>query len=291
MKKNSGIIRRKFLLLEHPSPFAAAKQMEIEQGYLAHSSARDLRIRRKDKSHFLSFRENISSSWEHQEIPLTKAKFEALWPFTEGQRIELNRSFVSMKGLKIKIDSFLGEHAPLKLAEVFFGTAAASKTFEKPDFLGEEVTRQEEYQTAFMALHGAPEPMGMCQVGILPYIFRDKKLHVLLITSSSGNRWILPKGRQEPDMTPHEVAIMEAVEEGGVLGTLRYDLRVRCRMTNGRSLQLYPMKISKLLGTWPEENFRLRRLMPINDALQMIEDPEIVRAMRRLATQLKKQGS
>ena len=58
----------------------------------------------------------------------------------------------------------------------------------------------------------------MCQLGILPYTFIDRRLHLLLITSSSGNRWIFPKGRQEPDMTPHEVAIMEAVEEAGLTG-------------------------------------------------------------------------
>jgi len=289
MKTKKGVIRRKFILLERPPQLKTVQSLEIEQGYLMHSPLRDLRIRRQDKNYFLSFRDKKSSCLEYREMPLTKSKFEAMWSFTEGQRIALVRSFCSLKGIKVKMDSFLGENAPLQLAELFFPTAAANRIFEKPDFLGEEVTRQEEYQTAFMALHGSPETMGMCQVGVLPYIFRDKKLHILLVTSSSGNRWILPKGRQEPDMTPHEVAVMEAVEEGGILGTLRHDMRIRCCMSNGRLLQLYAMKISKLLGTWPEENFRLRRLLPFNDALQMIEDPEIVRAMRRLASQLKKE--
>ena len=289
MKTKKGAIRRKFILLERPPQLKTVRSCEIEQGYLMCSPLRDLRIRRQNKKYFLSFRDKKSSSLEYKEMPITKAKFDALWPFTEGQRIALVRSYCAIKGLKIKMDSFLGEDAPLQLAELFFPTAVANRAFKKPDFLGEEVTRQEEYQTAFMAHHGAHEPMEMCQVGILPYIFRDKKLHVLLVTSSSGSRWILPKGRQEPDMTPHEVAMMEAVEEGGILGTLRHDLRIRCRMSNGRLLQLYAMKISKLLGTWPEENFRLRRLLPFDDALQMIEDPEIVRAMRRLASQLKKQ--
>jgi 8-oxo-dGTP pyrophosphatase MutT (NUDIX family) len=128
----------------------------------------------------------------------------------------------------------------------------------------------------------------MCQLGIVPYTFIDRRLHLLLITSSSGSRWIFPKGRQEPDMTPHEVAVMEAVEEAGVLGTLRQDLRTRCQMADGRHLQLYAMKISKLLKSWPEENVRRRRLFPFSDALEMLEDPGLNKAVRKLAASVNK---
>ena len=89
-------------------------------------------------------------------------------------------------------------------------------------------------------------------------------------------------------MTPHEVAVMEAVEEAGVLGTLRQDLRTRCQMADGRFLQLYAMKISKLLKSWPEENARRRRLFPFRDALEMIGDPGLAKAVRRLAVAINK---
>ena len=89
-------------------------------------------------------------------------------------------------------------------------------------------------------------------------------------------------------MTPHEVAVMEAVEEAGVLGTLRQDLRTRCRMADGRFLQLYAMKISKLLKSWPEENVRRRRLFPISDALEILGDPGVSKAVRRLAASINK---
>jgi hypothetical protein len=89
-------------------------------------------------------------------------------------------------------------------------------------------------------------------------------------------------------MTPHEVAIMEAVEEAGVLGTLRQDLRTRCRMADGRPLQLYALKISKLLKSWPEETVRRRRLFPFSDALEMIGDPGLAKAVRRLGVAINK---
>ena len=190
----------------------------------------------------------------------------------------------------MKVDCFSGPHAPLQLIEVFFPTRQASRAFKKPSFFGEEVTGCEKYDTEEMALHGVPEPSEICQIGVLPYLMKQGKLQVLLVTSSSGNRWIIPKGHQEPDMTSHEVAMMEAVEEGGVLGTLHQELHLRCQMSNGRFLQLYAMKISKLLNSWPEEHLRVRRLVPLMEALRLIDDPEMKRAVKLLAVKLKKKG-
>jgi len=286
--KNTGPIRRKFLITMLPEQMRKSRGVEIEQGYVVKERGQELRVRREANRYYLSARDRSRRLVTGQEIRITKGQFEKLWPFTLGQRITRVRHLMRVGRLRMKIDEFTGEHAPLRLAEVFLPDSAASRSFKKPDFLGEEVTRRDEYQTAEMAIHGPPEPSGMCQLGILPYTFIDRRLHLLLITSSSGSRWILPKGRQEPDMSPHEVAVMEAVEEAGVLGTLRQDLRTRCQMTDGRHLQLYAMKISKLLKSWPEENVRRRRLFPLSDALEIIGDPGVARAVRRLAIAINK---
>lgn len=288
MTKSTESIRRKFIFDSPPSLLATKPGVEIEQGYIVRERGRELRVRREANLYYLSSRDRSGPDVVGQEIRITKGQFEKLWPFTLGQRITRVRYVIKLDRFRMKIDEFAGEHAPLRMAEVFFPNAETSKAFKKPDFFGEEVTRREEYQTAEMAIHGAPEPSGMCQLGILPYIFKDRRLHLLLITSSSGNRWILPKGRQEPDMTPHEVAAMEAVEEAGVLGTLRQDLRIRCQMADGRFLQLYAMKISKLLKSWPEMNVRRRRLFPLSDALEIIGDPGVSKAVRRLAIAINK---
>jgi CYTH domain-containing protein/ADP-ribose pyrophosphatase YjhB (NUDIX family) len=288
MSKKQIPVRRKFLVVSAPAQLARARGSEIEQGYVVRERGQELRVRREGRSHYLSARDRTGRSVTGQEIRITKGQFDKLWPFTEGQRISRIRHMMKLGRLRMKIDEFTGDHAPLRLAEIFFPDADSARSFKKPDFLGEEVTRRDEYQTAEMAIHGAPEPSGMCQLGIVPYTFIDRRLHLLLITSSSGSRWIFPKGRQEPDMTPHEVAVMEAVEEAGVLGTLRQDLRTRCQMLDGRHLQLYAMKISKLLKSWPEENVRRRRLFPFSDALEMLEDPGLTKAVRRLAAAVNK---
>ncbi|MBM3857126.1 MAG: hypothetical protein FJ390_04095 [Verrucomicrobia bacterium] len=288
MKKPHEPIRRKFILLKTPPALFKLKGVEQEEGFVVSSSLRDLRLRRSHKNYFISFREKQASLFHSKDIKMTKANFEELWPFTEGRRIKSKRYLFRLKNWKAKVDCFSGEHAPLQLIEVFFPTQQASRTFKKPSFFGEEVTKCEKYDTEEMALHGVPEPLGMCQVGVLPYLMKRGKIQLLLVMSSSGNRWIIPKGHQEPDMTQHEVAMMEAVEEGGVLGTLQHDLRLRCQMSNGRFLQLYAMKISKLLDSWPEDHLRLRRLVPLAEALKLIDDPELIRAIKRLAAELKK---
>jgi len=285
MKRIAGPIRRKFILPQAAAALPGKGRescVPIDQGYVVRERGRELRVRSVGGDHYLSSRDRTGPSVTGEEIRITKGQFLKLWPFTVGQRISRKRRITKLGRLRMKVDEFIGEHAPLRLAEVFFPNAALSKAFKKPDFFGEEVTLRQEYQTAEMAIHGVPEPSGMCQLGILPYTFKDRGLQLLLITSSSGSRWILPKGRQEPDMTPHEVAVMEAVEEAGVLGTLRQDLRMRCQMVDGRYLQLYALKISKLLKNWPEMNMRRRRLFPVGEALEMIGDPGVVKAVRRL---------
>lgn len=285
MKAKNDLLARKFLVLKKPPECATSKSIEIEEGYFLPHPQRGLHLRRVSRKYFLICKENKECAAPQESI-LTKAQFDLLWPFTQGQRVFFKRSIFSIARVKIIVDSFLGEHAPWVFAEVVFPTVAESQAFELFDFLGEEVTFRQEYETMSMAMYGALEPKGIDQVGILPYMIKDGKLQVLLVTNSSGNRWILPKGQQEVGMTPHEVALMEGVEEGGVLGAIRNDVRLRIQMSDGRSLQIYAMKISKLLGSWPEERVRLRRLLPISDALKLIEDRKIRLAMKHLGSLL-----
>lgn len=288
MKKKHEPIQRKFILLKLPPALLNVRGVEEEEGFIVSSSLRDLRLRRSHKSYFISFREKQVSLFHNKEIKITKSHFEALWPFTEGKRIKSKRYLFRLQNRKAQVDCFAQEHAPLQLIQIFFPTVQASRSFKKPTFFGEEVTSSESYDTEEMALHGIPADPGICQIGVLPYLMKRGKLQLLLVTSSSGSRWIIPKGHQEPEMTQHEVAMMEAAEEGGVLGTLRHDLHLRCQMSNGRFLQLYAMKISKLLSSWPEEHFRVRRLVPLGEALKLIDDREMSRAVKAMAIELQK---
>ena len=58
------------------------------------------------------------------------------------------------------------------------------------------------------------------QFAALPVMETGGTLHVLLITSRTKQRWIIPKGHPEKGMRPAAVALLEAREEAGVAGTI-----------------------------------------------------------------------
>ncbi len=285
MKVHSSLLRERFLVVKKPLGFATLPSVQIEEGYFLSPSERTYSLRSQGGQFFLILEEKKRKSLQ-RAMELTEVQFKALWPLTQGRRLCFKRTFFSIKKCQVIMDTFLGEHAPLVLAEVIFPTMSQSKKIShlrELSFLGENITHQKEYEPAFMALYGRVEVGGITQIGVLPYLFKEDELQVLIITNASGNRWIVPKGSQEPQMTPHEVALMEAVEEGGVLGTVRHDLHISYPTSAGRFLKLYTMKISKLLSTWPEDRFRQRKLLPLKQALQLIDDPSLLRAMIHLA--------
>jgi adenylate cyclase len=52
---------------------------------------------------------------------------------------------------------FEGELAAMVTGEVEFDSEAASDAFEPPDWLGAEVTGDDRYANATLAIHGLPE--------------------------------------------------------------------------------------------------------------------------------------
>ena len=49
------------------------------------------------------------------------------------------------------------------------------------------------------------------QSGVIPYRVREGQVEVLVITSSDGLRWVVPKGLVEPGMTAADSAAKEAL--------------------------------------------------------------------------------
>ncbi len=62
--------------------------------------------------------------------------------------------------------------------------------------------------------------------GVIPYRWqqdsnRSGAVEILLVKSSGGKRWVIPKGWIPPWLTPAQSALKEAWEEAGVVGTLK----------------------------------------------------------------------
>ena len=121
----------------------------------------------------------------------------------------------------------------------------------------------------------------------MPFLFKKGVLHIVLITSSSGARWLIPKGHLESGMSLEEVALMEAAEEAGAIGTIEPGSRTQCPTEDGRTLQLFPLRVATLLPHWPERFVRRRVVLPVYRALLRISDPSLARALRDLSRRLK----
>ena len=106
-----------------------------------------------------------------------------------------------------------------------------------------------------------------------------------MITSSTGKRWVVPKGQIDPGHTAREAASIEAWEEAGWLGllddepignyTYRKDGRDRCVL-------VFVMTVTDEKDHWPESAFRCREWLTVEDAVARIEEPglqEIVRSL------------
>jgi len=282
---NGFEIERKFLLKSFP-PHARGGT-PILQGYLAHDDHMEVRLRKHGNDHFLTVKEGAGLKRREIEVGISARQFRSLWPSTVGRRLEKVRTVVRHGAFRIEIDRYQGDLDPLLVAEVEFESAEESGRFEKPDYLGQEITDVEGYRNISLAIHGAPHGSALeYQIGALPYLFRGGRLHIVIVMNTAQSRWIIPKGQPEPDMSRHDVAIMEAMEEAGVIGTFHSGIRGQCRRKGEKTLYVYPVKVSTVLKKWPEMNWRKRAVLPVTKALKMIGDPGLAQCVQRLAAKL-----
>lgn len=102
------------------------------------------------------------------------------------------------------------------------------------------------------------------QSGVLPYRRTDAGPEVLLVTSTTRKRWIIPKGNIEPHLGELESARLEAFEEAGVAGSIRpHPLGSYVHDGGGgpTRVRVYLMEVENVLDSWPEQERRRREWM------------------------------
>lgn len=130
------------------------------------------------------------------------------------------------------------------------------------------------------------------QAGALPYAIVEGRVAFLLITSRRSGKWIFPKGGIEPDMTAWESAALEALEEGGVSGTIEQEPVGSYRASVGSDgvslvdVDLYPLLVTEQLDTWREQGQRLRHWATLSEAKRLLADPVLGKLAQRLHTRL-----
>jgi CYTH domain-containing protein len=139
-------IERKFLVISEAFKTEAHKKTRIIQGYLNSDKERAVRVRLKGDKGFLTVKgESLDGGvsrfeWEKE---LSKVEAEALMKLCESSVIDKIRYEVKFGNHTFEIDEFFGDNEGLIIAEVELHHA--SETYEKPHWLGEEVTGSIKY--------------------------------------------------------------------------------------------------------------------------------------------------
>ena len=145
-------IERKFLVKGDAYKKEASLKTRIVQGFLNTHPNRTVRVRVKGELGFLTVKGISNESgtsrfeWE-KEIDIRDA--EALLRLCEETIIEKDRYEVPIGNYIFEVDEFLGANAGLVVAEIELREENA--VFERPEWLGDEVTGQIEYYNSLLS--------------------------------------------------------------------------------------------------------------------------------------------
>lgn len=149
---NNTEIERKFLVTSNAFMAQATTSYEIMQGYLCKEPGKTIRVRIRDARAFLTIkssrlREGLAKfEWE-REIDLADAQ-EMMQLCLPGAISKTRYVIPTNNERKWEVDVFHGRLDGLVLAEIELGDE--HEAFERPDWLGEEVTGLPQYYNANM---------------------------------------------------------------------------------------------------------------------------------------------
>ena len=146
-------IERKFLLKDSSWKKSADEGTAYSQGYLVGSQSSSVRVRTQGKRAFL----NIKSA----TIDITRQEFEYEIPFSEAtemletlcEKPLINKTRYLLKNANHlwEIDVFSGDNEGLVVAEIELNDK--DESFEKPEWLGDEVSDDARYYNVSLVKH------------------------------------------------------------------------------------------------------------------------------------------
>lgn len=143
-------IERKFLVTG--DGWRQGEGIALAQGYLNRDKARTVRVRIAQDKAFLTIKgptRGASRAEFEYEIPRDDA--EQLLGLSEGPVVEKRRHVIAHGGLTWEVDEFLGENRGLVVAEIEL--QFETQAFDKPEWVGEEVTEDPRYFNSNLAAH------------------------------------------------------------------------------------------------------------------------------------------
>lgn len=146
-------IERKFLVNSETFKQQATSQTRIVQGFLNTDPERTVRVRIRGEKGFLTVKgaSNESGTTRFEwETEISVAEAANLIDLCEAGILEKVRFEVPLGKHNFEVDEFLGENKGLILAEVEL--SHEDERFERPDWLGQEVTGQVQYYNSQLSI-------------------------------------------------------------------------------------------------------------------------------------------
>ena len=143
-------IERKYLVTG--TDWRQATGIRLSQGYLNRDKERTVRVRIAGDTAFLTIKgatHGASRAEFEYAVPLHDA--EQMLALSDGPVVEKIRHKVFYQGLTWEVDEFLGENLGLVVAEVEL--EREDQPFEKPQWVGDEVTHDPRYYNSNLATH------------------------------------------------------------------------------------------------------------------------------------------
>jgi adenylate cyclase len=147
-------IERKFLVKNDSFKAEAFTHNRIAQGYLSSVPERTVRVRIKAAKGYLTIKGLTNETgmsrfeWE-KEIPIDEAK--SLLLLCEKGTIDKTRYEVQVGKHIYEVDEFYGDNKGLIIAEIEL--QSEEEAFEKPDWLGQEVTSDKRYYNSYLSIN------------------------------------------------------------------------------------------------------------------------------------------
>ena len=134
------------------------------------------------------------------------------------------------------------------------------------------------------------------QYAALPWrITRKGAFQVLLVTSRTSGRWILPKGWLVKGRSPAQSAEREAFEEAGVVGQVGsepigsyYHSKLHDDgSVEIRTVTVFDQRVTGTLLNWPEKGERKRLWLSRDEAVERAGEPGLADLLRSLRPDLR----
>lgn len=152
-------IERKFLVAGDAWREAAHDVVPMAQGYINDSAAMErgeqkasVRVRIQGSEAYLNLKSReLGHTRQEFDYPIPVEDARALLALCVGGRIDKRRHLVRHAGHLWEVDEFLGDNAGLVVAEIELDHA--DEAFERPGWLGAEVTDDPRYYNLALASH------------------------------------------------------------------------------------------------------------------------------------------